>query len=87
MRTLVDAQSMLLSTAILALPGLTVPMGLAPTGPTGVQLVAGRFEEERCLGAAEQIERRRGPSPCPDGSSRSPACGRPTWCGPSRGAA
>ncbi|EFI62511.1 amidase [Comamonas sp. Z1] len=61
MRTLVDAQSMLLSTAILALPGLTVPMGLAPTGPTGVQLVAGRFEEERCLGAAEQIERRRGP--------------------------
>jgi len=60
-RASVDAQSMLLSTAILALPGLTVPMGVGQGGPTGVQLVAGRFEEGRLLDAAAAIESRRGP--------------------------
>ncbi|HSV61211.1 MAG TPA: amidase family protein [Variovorax sp.] len=61
MRQLVDAQSMLLATAILALPGLTVPMGLVQGMPTGVQLVAARFNEARCLDAAVEIERQRGP--------------------------
>lgn len=61
MRRLVDAQSMLLSTAILALPGLAVPMGIEQGAPCGVQLVAGRFEEGRLLDAAAAIESRRPP--------------------------
>lgn len=61
MRVLVDAQSTLLASAILGLPGLAVPMGLADGLPTGVQLVAARFNEARCLDAAAVIERQRGP--------------------------
>ncbi len=60
-RALVDAQSPLLSTAVLALPGLSVPMGLAQGVPTGVQMVAARFNEARCLDAAAVIETQRGP--------------------------
>jgi amidase len=61
MRTLVEAQSPLLATAILALPGLTVPMGVVQGIPTGVQLVAARFHEMRLLDAAAEIERQSPP--------------------------
>lgn len=52
------AQSPLVSTAILGLPGLSVPVGLADGVPMGVQLVAGRFREDLCLAAGEAIEAR-----------------------------
>lgn len=50
------AQSPLLSTAVLGLPGLSVPTGVVNGLPTGVQLVAGRFREDRLLRAGEVIE-------------------------------
>lgn len=50
------AQSPLLSTAVLGLPGLSVPTGVVHGLPTGVQLVAGRFREDRLLRAGEVIE-------------------------------
>ncbi|HYQ53514.1 MAG TPA: amidase family protein [Pseudomonas sp.] len=52
------AQTPLLATAILGLPGLSVPTGLFGGVPTGVQLVAGRFQEALCLAAGEEVERR-----------------------------
>ncbi len=61
MRGILDAQSPLLATAILSLPGLAVPMGIVHGLPTGVQLVADRFNEGLCLDAAEVIERATGP--------------------------
>ena len=61
---LVRAQSPLLGTAMMGLPGLSVPTGLSDgrTGglPIGVQLVAGRFREDRCLRAGALIERAAG---------------------------
>jgi len=60
MRDILDAQSPLLAPAILGLPGLSVPTGMAGSTPMGVQLVAGRFQEALCLGAGEAIERRAG---------------------------
>lgn len=54
------AQSPLLSTAVLGLPGLSVPTGLTEGLPTGVQLVATRFREDRLLAAGEVIERAAG---------------------------
>jgi amidase len=54
------AQSPLLSTAVLGLPGLSVPTGLSDGLPTGVQLVATRFREDRLLAAGEVIERAAG---------------------------
>jgi amidase len=53
---LVAAQSPLLGTAMLGLPGLSVPTGLDGGLPTGVQLVAGRFREDRCLAAGALVE-------------------------------
>jgi len=50
------AQSPLLSTAVLGLPGLSVPLGLDQGLPTGVQLVASRFREDLLLQAGEVIE-------------------------------
>ncbi|BEP71102.1 MULTISPECIES: amidase family protein [unclassified Variovorax] len=61
MREILDAQSPLLSTAILGLPGLSVPMGLRHGLPTGVQLVSDRFREDLCLAAAEVLEAEAGP--------------------------
>lgn len=58
MRELLDAQTPLIATAILGLPGLSVPTGLVDGAPMGVQLVAGRYQEGRCLAAGEAIERR-----------------------------
>ncbi|MFD1559587.1 amidase family protein [Paraburkholderia silviterrae] len=60
MRRILDAQSPLLATAILGLPGLSVPTGLVDGVPMGVQLVAGRFQESLCLAAGEAIEARAG---------------------------
>lgn len=54
---LVRAQSPLLGTAMMGLPGLSVPTGLVDGLPVGVQLVSGRFREDRCLGADELVER------------------------------
>ena len=51
------AQAPLLSTAVLGLPGLSVPAGVSDGLPTGVQLVANRFREDRLLAAGEVIER------------------------------
>jgi amidase len=44
----------------LGLPGLSVPAGFASGAPAGVQLIAGRFMEERCLAAATVMEERIG---------------------------
>lgn len=57
---LLPAQSPLLATAALGLPGLAVPTGVANGLPTGVQVVAARFREDRCLRAGEAIERAAG---------------------------
>ena len=54
---LVRAQSPLLGTAMMGLPGLSVPTGLHSGLPTGVQLVSGRFREDLVLRAGEIIER------------------------------
>ncbi|AGU51836.1 amidase [Variovorax paradoxus B4] len=61
MREILDAQSPLLSTAILGLPGLSVPMGMRGRLSTGVQLVSDRFREDLCLAAAEVLEAEAGP--------------------------
>jgi amidase len=60
MGDILRAQSPLVSTAILGLPGLSVPVGLADGVPMGVHLVAGRFREDLCLAAGEAIEARAG---------------------------
>lgn len=51
------AQLTQLGLPLLGLPGLTVSTGMAGNVPVGVQLVAGRFEEEHLLCAGEAIER------------------------------
>ena len=51
------AQSPMLGTAMLGLPGLSVPTGLVDGLPTGVQLVAARWREDLCLQAGAAIER------------------------------
>lgn len=55
-RALLDAQSPLLATACLGLPGISVPTGLHGGVPVGVQLVSARFREDLLLDAAEAIE-------------------------------
>ena len=54
---LLAAQSPLLGTAMLGLPGLSVPTGVVGGLPIGVQLVATKFREDLCLHAGELIER------------------------------
>ncbi len=54
---LLDAQSPLLGTAMMGLPGLAVPTGVVNGLPVGVQLVSGRFREDVALRAGEIIER------------------------------
>lgn len=53
---LVRAQSPLLGTAMMGLPGLSVPTGLVGGLPTGVQLVSSRFREDLILRAGAIIE-------------------------------
>ena len=54
------AQSPLLGTAMMGLPGLSVPTGLNSGLPVGVQLVANRYREDRLLRAGALIEERAG---------------------------
>jgi amidase len=54
---LLSVQSPLLTTAMLGLPGLSVPTGMAGHLPAGVQIVATRFREDRALRAGAIIER------------------------------
>jgi len=56
MRDILKAQSPLLATALLGLPGMSVPTGLYDGMPTGVQIVAGRFREDLCIMAGAVIE-------------------------------
>ncbi len=53
---LLAARSPLLGTAMMGLPGLAVPTGLAAGLPTGVQIVAARLREDRCLAVGERVE-------------------------------
>ncbi|MCP1495511.1 amidase [Pseudomonas migulae] len=55
-RVLVD-QSPLITVAALCLPGLNVPTGVVDGLPTGVQLVADSYREQRLLVAGSVIER------------------------------
>jgi len=55
-RALIDAQSPLLATAALNLPGLSVPTGMAGGVPIGVQLLAWRFREDLLLQAGQVLE-------------------------------
>ncbi|HSH41177.1 MAG TPA: amidase family protein, partial [Arenicellales bacterium] len=52
-----DAQLTQLGLPLLGLPGLTVSTGMEGNAPVGVQLIAGRFEEELLFRAGEVIER------------------------------
>jgi amidase len=60
MQQILLAQSPLLSTAVLGLPGLSVPTGRSDGLPAGVQLVANKFREDRLLAAGEVIEHAAG---------------------------
>ena len=60
MNELVAAQSPLLGTAMMGLPGLSVPTGLVQGLPTGVQLVSEKFREDLILRAGGIIERAAG---------------------------
>ena len=57
-RRMLTAHHPMLAVSTLGLPGLSIPTGLADGVPIGVQLVAGRFQEELCLKAGEAIEAR-----------------------------
>jgi amidase len=54
---MLSAHQPMLAVSTLGLSGLAVPTGLADGVPVGVQLVAGRFQEELCLTAGAIIER------------------------------
>ena len=45
---------------VLGLPAAVVPVGMAGGTPAGVQLIASRYREDLCLGAASAIEARAG---------------------------
>ncbi len=53
---LLRAQAPLLGTAMMGLPGLAVPTGIARSLPIGVQIVTWRFREDLALRAGELIE-------------------------------
>jgi amidase len=55
-RRMLTAHHPMLAVSTLGLPGLSIPTGFADGVPIGVQLVAGRFQEELCLMAGEVIE-------------------------------
>lgn len=64
---LIAAQAPLTAVSLLGLPGLSIPTGTSGGLPTGVQLVAGRFGEERLFASAEAIE-----AHCPMGTPIDP---------------
>jgi amidase len=49
-----------IAVAGVALPGLSVPVGTAAGTPAGVQVVCGRFDDERCLSTAAVLEEQIG---------------------------
>ena len=51
----IAAQGPMMAISVLGLPGLSVPMGLAGTVPTGVQVVAGRYREDLCFAVGDII--------------------------------
>lgn len=55
-RRMWNAQLPQLAIPVLGLPAVSVPTGLHDGLPMGVQVVAGRYREDLCLGAAEAIE-------------------------------
>lgn len=57
---IIRAQGPLLSTAMLGLPGLAVPVGVHDGLPTGVHLIANRYREDLLLAAGTMIESRSG---------------------------
>jgi amidase len=61
MATIMRAFSALSSTAGLALPSVSVPAGMVGSAPAGVQILAARFMDERCLAAARVMEGKIGP--------------------------
>ena len=61
MAAIMRAFSALSSTAGLALPSISVPAGTARNVPAGVQIIAARFMDERCLAAARVMEGKIGP--------------------------
>ncbi len=60
MRAIFEANSPLFVLPLLGLPGLSVPTSIIDGLPMGVQLVGGRYDEERLLVAGEVIEARCG---------------------------
>jgi amidase len=58
MRRLIEAQFPLIAISLLGLPSVAAPTNLVEGVPMGVQLVAGRFQEDVCLAAGEIIEAR-----------------------------
>lgn len=56
-----DAQLVQLGLPLLGLPGLTVSTAMKGDVPVGIQLIAGRFEEDHLLLAGEAIERAGSP--------------------------
>lgn len=60
MGEMLQAQSPLLALAVLGLPGLSVPVSVSGGIPSGVQIIAGRYQEEACLQAGEIIQQRAG---------------------------
>jgi amidase len=61
MAAIMRAFSALSSTAGLALPSISVPAGIAQAAPAGVQIIAARFMDERCLAAARVMDAKIGP--------------------------
>jgi amidase len=55
---LVEAQTIMLGTPALGLPGLAVATGEQGRVPLGIQLLAGRFREDLLLAAGAEIEKR-----------------------------
>ncbi|WP_218511054.1 amidase family protein [Variovorax sp. dw_308] len=56
-----QSQLTMIGLPLTGLPALTVSTGMVGNCPVGVQLVAGRFREDRCLAAGEAIEARGAP--------------------------
>ena len=55
-RPMLDSFRMLLTTALLGLPAVVVPVGLDGDLPLGVQVIGDQYQELLCLEAAEVIE-------------------------------
>ena len=61
-KRVMDAQLVQIAVPFMGLPGLTISTDMVGDTPVGVQLLAGRFQEEALLQAAEAIEERGTPS-------------------------